>query len=223
LVNVPGANGVEREVAEGPAASVLVEAADGADLLVVGSRGRGGFKGLLLGSVSQECVQHARCPVAISGRPGLAGEDVGSTGRILVGLDGSEGARRALDWASGEARLRGARLRLLLAWQFPLGLFSEPGLLVDGETVERLAQIGREMLDEMCQGLGPVLEGLEVERVAVQGPPAAALVAGSADADLLVVGTRGHGGFAGLLLGSVSQACAHHAVCPLVVVPPPRG
>ncbi|MGA7756386.1 MAG: universal stress protein, partial [Ilumatobacteraceae bacterium] len=92
----PDADRVEVEAGRGPAASVLLAAAAraGTDMLVVGARGRGGFAGLLLGSVSQECVEHSPCPVVV-----LRGEPDASDGPIVIGLDGSEGATRALDWA----------------------------------------------------------------------------------------------------------------------------
>src|SRR6185503_12473942 len=92
---------IEQHVAQGDAAGVLVEAAAGADLLVVGSRGRGGVTGTVLGSVSRACLQHAPCPVAVV-------HDVAPTerSRIVVGVDGSPGARAALEWAYAEAELR---------------------------------------------------------------------------------------------------------------------
>jgi nucleotide-binding universal stress UspA family protein len=84
---------------------------------------------------------------------------------------------------------------------------------------ERLA---RERLDAVLDADPALLDGLEVERSVVHGAPAAVLIEAAADADELVVGTRGHGGFVGLLLGSVGQQCTHHAPCPVVIVPQAR-
>jgi nucleotide-binding universal stress UspA family protein len=141
-------------------------------------------------------------------------------GLIVVGIDGSVEARRALHWALDEARLRGARLHVVHAWlyQFTGG----PGYMPAAGTDLRgtLELEAERVLDEALASMGTV--GVEVERTAVEGPPAATLVAAAADAELLVVGSRGRGGFAGLLLGSVSQQCAHHAPCPVVIVPPAR-
>jgi nucleotide-binding universal stress UspA family protein len=143
------------------------------------------------------------------------------TPTIVVGVDGSNGARHGLEWAAEEARRRHARLGVVLAWQIPFALYPGPGTVgVDHELIDELRKLAEKRLDEACAAV-PNLEGLEVERSVVQAPPAQALVEAARDAELLVVGTRGHGGFAGLLLGSVSQQCAHHAGCPVVIVPPP--
>jgi nucleotide-binding universal stress UspA family protein len=139
---------------------------------------------------------------------------------IVVGVDGSAGAQAALRFAVEEARLRGATLRLVTAWHIPSMAYSG-GLVVpfDRREFEQNAEAACE------KALGAVREqtaDLEVERVAGEGQPAHVLLQQAKDADLLVVGTRGHGGFAGLLLGSVSQQCAQHAPCPVVIVNEPE-
>jgi len=140
---------------------------------------------------------------------------------IVVGVDGSEGASHALEWAAAEARLRGKPLTVLLAWQWPTGVYAGAGWVgITQEMVGDLERIAKERLDAACATVAPALDGVEVKRVVVEGGPAQALMQVAADADLLVVGTRGHGGFVGLLLGSVSQQCAHHSQCPIVIVPP---
>jgi nucleotide-binding universal stress UspA family protein len=141
---------------------------------------------------------------------------------IVVGVDGSEGATHALGWAATEARLRGVPLTILLAWQWPTALYvgvSWAG--VTPELFDDFEKIAQEQIDQACTAIAPSLEGVEVTRKVVEGGPAEALIEAAADADLLVVGTRGHGGFVGLMLGSVSQQCAHHSPCPIVIVPPP--
>lgn len=140
---------------------------------------------------------------------------------IVVGIDGSDGSKHALAWAAEEARLRHVSLTLVAAWTLPASAYGGMGWSGIGtELLEDLRKAAEERLDELCRELSGQLEGLTVERRVVESAPAAALVEAADGADLLVVGTRGHGGFAGLLLGSVSQQCAHHSPCPVVIIPP---
>lgn len=137
---------------------------------------------------------------------------------IVVGVDGSEHGERALDWAVKEARLRGARLRLVAAWHLPPKVYSGPGYIPTAGTRESFERFASEAVDAAATHARDA--GVEAESVIREGQAAEVLVEEAANADLLVVGSRGHGGFAGLLLGSVSAQCAHHALCPLVVVRP---
>jgi nucleotide-binding universal stress UspA family protein len=140
---------------------------------------------------------------------------------IVVGVDGSEGSKHALEWAAAEARLRNAGLKLVNAWYPPPALYGGMGWAgFDAETLSGLRELAEQRLDETCTELSDNLAGLEVERRVVEDTAATALIEAAQGADLLVVGTRGHGGFAGLLLGSVSQQCAHHSPCPIVIIPP---
>jgi nucleotide-binding universal stress UspA family protein len=134
---------------------------------------------------------------------------------VVVGVDGSEGARAALRLAVLEARLRGATLRVVHAWQIPPGFLLEPP--IDGRIFEEIAH---GVLEEAVAQLGEEAAGIDVEAALVEGQPARALTESAVDADLLVVGSRGRGGFSGRLLGSTSQQCAHHAPCPVLIVPP---
>src|SRR5579859_3671624 len=139
---------------------------------------------------------------------------------IVVGVDGSEGSGRAVEWAAEEARLRGARLRLVHAWYPPAALyggFGMPG--VSAEVIDDFRVLAEKQLEDVHTKHAAAFDGLDVERRLVEDVAAPALLEAAAGADLLVVGTRGHGGFTGLLLGSVSQQCAHHAPCPVVIVP----
>jgi nucleotide-binding universal stress UspA family protein len=139
---------------------------------------------------------------------------------IIVGVDHSDGAKAALRFAVEEARLRQARLRAVHAWQFAhLGAPAIEGSMPNtGFEFEALRSAAETALDATLQKVAPNVEDVEIERRVVQGAPAAVLVEESRAADLLVVGSRGLGGFAQLLLGSVSQQCAHHAACPVVIV-----
>jgi nucleotide-binding universal stress UspA family protein len=143
---------------------------------------------------------------------------------IVVGVDGSEGSKRALEWAAQEARLRGAALEIVFAWQPSAAVYAASGwTVIDNELFEDLFKNAEERLEQTCASVAPALDGLEVDSRVVEGPAAKTLMDAAAGADLLVVGTRGHGGFAGLLLGSVSAQCAHHSPCPVVIVPPPKS
>jgi nucleotide-binding universal stress UspA family protein len=145
-------------------------------------------------------------------------------GTVVVGVDASEGASAALRWAVTEARLRKARLRIVFAWtlSYPrgegYGYLIGPLDVVPYGGVSDQRHAAEVVLERATAHLWPEAGDLEIDREVSEGPAAEVLVEASADADLLVVGSRGHGGFVGLLLGSVSQQCAHHAACPVVIV-----
>ena len=139
---------------------------------------------------------------------------------IVVGVDHSDGAKAALGFALEEARLRQSKLRAVNAWQFSYtgaGYVAGSYPVLGGELddVRGAAEAG---LDATLREAIPDVGEVEIERRVVEGAAAAVLVEESRGAELLVVGSRGHGGFAGLLLGSVSQQCAQHAECPVVIV-----
>jgi nucleotide-binding universal stress UspA family protein len=184
-------------------APALLHAAGGAELLVVGSRDRGGFAGLLLGSVSERCLTHSPCSVAVV--PAMA--DI-PRGRVVVGVDGSAASAEALAWAAREASLRWARLHVVHAWM--------PGVGSMGAS----EQASRALLEAMVDGLGDELDdGLPDPMLqSVAGPAVEALRQCAAQADLLVLGAHGRSGLRGVLLGSVSRHCAHRPPCPTVVV-----
>jgi nucleotide-binding universal stress UspA family protein len=140
--------------------------------------------------------------------------------RIVVGIDGSPGSKTALQWAMTQAKLVGARVEAVASWQDPamngysLGWAPEP---YDGESLARLTQKTLDgTIDDVLSGLD---RPVEVSTRVVEGHPAQVLPDVAVGAQMLVVGTRGHGTFAGILLGSVSQHCVQHAPCPVVVVP----
>ena len=142
-------------------------------------------------------------------------------GRIVVGVDGSAPADEALRWAAEEARIRKATLVPVCVYTRPagwLGMGETMGAPITVEvTDDELAAYARQTLDEAVEKLEDT-GGLEIERTVLEGRPAAALTEASADADLLVVGNRGHGDLSSVLLGSVGMHCVHHAPCPVVVV-----
>lgn len=203
---------VDGLLVERAAASALIDLAVDADLLVVGTHGRSSLGALLLGSVADACVRHAPVPVAVVREGGR--ED----GPVVVGVDGSDHAGRALDWAAGEALLRRTPLRVVHAWQLPAVL--EGAWMADQryiDEVEGAAELVLQEAVDRARQAGVV----DVEGQRGLGPAVPALVDAAADASVLVVGTRGTGGFRGLLLGSVGRAAVHTAPCPVVVVPAP--
>lgn len=137
--------------------------------------------------------------------------------RIVVGVDGSPESRRALLWAVQEARLRGAHLSVIHAFTLNLGIV-EQELATD--MLVRIRREAQDLVENEVDELGETAAGLEISCAAAEGTPAKVLLGAAGEADLLVVGSRGRGGFGALLLGSVSQQCAHHATCPVVIVPP---
>jgi nucleotide-binding universal stress UspA family protein len=144
---------------------------------------------------------------------------------IIVGVDGSTEAQRALEWALREAAVRGARVRAVHAYEIPVAYtgYHAGGVMISPELTERAQEEAEQLLEKVIAAV-EVPEGVHVQREVVADlQPAQALIAQSKDADMLVVGSRGRGGFTGLLLGSVSQQCVHHATCPVVVVPPEAG
>jgi nucleotide-binding universal stress UspA family protein len=136
---------------------------------------------------------------------------------VVVGVDGSEHSARALEWAAEEAELRGARVQVVSAWHVPALVYSSGyAPMISPSTEESSEHAARAIADGAARELGD--HGLEAELLVEHGNAAEALIDASAEADLLVVGSRGHGGFTGLLLGSVSAQCAQHAHCPVVIV-----
>ena len=137
---------------------------------------------------------------------------------IAVGVDGSEGAAAALRWAAAEARLRGARLRVVHAWNVPTIAYAGGGFVPPASFEDDLGQAAETGLETWLDAAKPDLEGIEVERRVTEGHAATVLTEAAADADLLVVGSRGLGGFSELLLGSVSHQVAQRAHCPVVII-----
>ncbi len=138
---------------------------------------------------------------------------------ILVGVDGSVCARAALEYAAREAALRGAWLRVVCAWEIPPIVYAggfAPAL--DQPTLDGFRDGAETVVREAVAAAKGLQPAIECEGKAVQGQPAEVLLEEARGADLIVVGNRGHGGFASLLLGSVSHQVVHHASCPVTVV-----
>ena len=137
---------------------------------------------------------------------------------IVVGVDGSAGSVAALRFAIEEAHARGARIKAVNAWHVPAVAYGS-GIAPAPVSLSDYEQIGKTAVDSALEKVAASVNGVRITRVIRQGHATEVLVSEAKGADLLVVGSRGLGGFRGLLLGSVSQQCAQHAPCPLVVIP----
>jgi nucleotide-binding universal stress UspA family protein len=138
---------------------------------------------------------------------------------VVVGVDGSEGAKHALDFAIAEAAAHGARLRLVSAWEIPPAVLAS--VVAGGEFYEEFKENALAVVNEAAARVVELQPSLEHEEVVVEGQAGKALVDHAADADLLVVGRRGHGSFREMLLGSISRQVVAHSKCPVVVIPAP--
>ncbi|SFY47576.1 universal stress protein [Streptomyces sp. F-1] len=220
---------VEYLALEGAPGAVLPELGTEAQLLVLGSRGRGGFASLLLGSNSLAAARDAQCPVIVVPRPGreVHGEGPAEPGpRVVVGLNVDSPDDATLAFAFAEASLRGARLQVLAAYPWPLQTWSAPGQLVppmpDQDAIENETRT-------LAEGfLAPHRErhpSVRADAEAVPGDAAGSLVAASRDADLVVVGRHRRRLLApARMMGSVTQAVLLHAASPVAVLPPaPEG
>ena len=139
---------------------------------------------------------------------------------IVVGVDGSAPAQRALEFAAEESALRGARLRIISVWEVPPAVYGG-GLAppLDQETLNGFRAHAESVVQDALDHVKRLHPDCQVEGETAEGQPAELLLAEAQNADLIVVGNRGRGGFASLLLGSVSQQVVHHAPCPVLVVP----
>jgi nucleotide-binding universal stress UspA family protein len=192
-------------------APALINAAAAGNLLVVGSRGHYGFPAALLGSVSQQVALHAHGPVVV-----VRGKAEPAEGPVVVGYDGSPTAEEALHTAFEEANLRDHRLTVIHAVTAtqPSWPVSLPPLPYDREAVRLAAHTD---LQHTLQSWTAKYPDVTVAARTTIGNPARNLIAASHGAQLIVIGTRGHGGFTGLLLGSVGLHLLHHAECPLLI------
>jgi nucleotide-binding universal stress UspA family protein len=222
---VPGVDEVPVSLAVtvGPAAQELVDRSRDADLLVVGSRGRGAVRSALLGSVALHCVTHASCPVVVVhsaavGRP--------QQSRIVVGLDGSDRSRAALVAAVDEAGRRGADVVAVAAYEradYWTDLYTVALPSVEEIRADVLRGAEQMVEDVLRTSDQPGVPVPDVRIEAMRGAAGDLLLEVAEEADLLVVGSRGRGTLRGLMLGSVALHCVLHATGPVLVVHPPSG
>jgi nucleotide-binding universal stress UspA family protein len=193
---------------------VLLNAGKGAALTVVGNRGHGGFGSLLLGSVSQKVATHARHPVVV-----VRGSVDTATGPVVVGVDNTGHSEHTLGAAFEEAIRRGSSVIAIHAYEFPAA-YGVMAMSVLPFNPEDLHDAEVAALETALQPWREKFPGVPVEALVARGTAARVLVDVSSNAGLVVVGSRGHGGITGTLLGSVSLQVLHHADCPVLVVHP---
>ncbi len=202
------------EVLVGRTPAALVKHSEGANLVVVGSHGSGGLTGFLLGSVSRQVATHAKCPTVVVRPLQVDQHDV------VVGVDGSPHSLKALEWAFEQASYTGSALHVLHSWEIPptWSMVEVPSY----EPEVLIRDYGNAELRETSEAMAGFREDfpdVKVRQEVMKGSPVKSLVKASQNAALLVVGSRGLGGFRGLLLGSVSHAVVHKAACSVAVVP----
>jgi nucleotide-binding universal stress UspA family protein len=207
---------VESRVVAGPAADALAEVARDAALLVLGNRGRGGFAGLLLGSVSMRAVNSASCPTMI-----VRGTVRDPLDVVVLALDAEDAAAELLDFAFGEASRRGARLRVVNAWDVDwASVFrSEIDDEVDRAKAQTMADI-RSAVDRLLSPWRARFPDVHLDVEVAEGSPSAVLTEATRNADAIIAGARRRGDkHGGMRVGPVTQTLLHHADCPVVVVP----
>jgi len=214
IAEAAGAPRVAAEIVVGSTVPTLVDSSREAARLVVGSRGHGRLRRVLLGSVSSSLVRHAHCPVAVIHEEHPVDPSRTGVEPVVVGIDGSQVSEAATALAFEEAALRGAELVAVYAWH-DTGLMDFPGV-----DTAAMASEGELALAERLAGWRERYPDVTVRRVVVDDRPADQLIDQSREAQLVVVGSHGRGGFTGMLLGSVSQAVVQSAHSPVIVVRP---
>ena len=212
---VASGTGVETVVRSDRPAEALLAEAEGAAMIVLGTPGLRPLGRVLLGSVSVALAAHAPCPVALI-RPHAGDDEPPAEGPVVVGVDGTPVSEEAVAVAFEEASWRGARLIAVHCWHeaFLAAVFEEGRWTMDSSAVE---EHEHELLAQRLAGWPEKYPGVVVDRVVRAGRPAERLLDLADRAQLLVVGSRGRGGFSGLALGSTSQALMSYALCPVVV------
>lgn len=209
---------ITTDLRDGVTTKVLIEESAEARLVVLGSRGLGGFAELLVGSVAVSLAAHAHSPVAVV-RSSTVDAPPPVTGPVVVGVDGSPLSEAAIPFAFEAAAARGVPLRAVHAWLDidMAGSWIPLPSIVDWAVVHANEE---RILAERLAGWQEKYPTVEVQRIVTKDRPARALLRRAEDAQLIVVGSRGRGGVAGLSLGSVSQTLLHKAPCPVAVIRP---
>ena len=204
---------ISGSIVEGDAARVMLELGEHAEIIVLGSRGLGGLKGLLLGSVSTNVAAHAKGRVVI-----VPPESQFANGPVVVGIDDSKVSDPAVAEAYRQADLRKVPLVAVHTWT-PLDADALHGFGLDEEEIAEMSEQAVGAVAERMAGYGADYPDVEVRRVVIPDEPSKAILdAAGEGASMIVMGSRGRGGFTGLLLGSRSQKVLHHAKVPVMIV-----
>jgi nucleotide-binding universal stress UspA family protein len=207
-------------VERGEVGHVLVDLSTGARLLVVATHEHHLVSDVILGSHSRFVLHHGLTNVAVV--PYVVSDaETSAIRRITVGVDGSETAALALEWAAEEAQLWGAAVTVVHTWEYPY--FAPKSAVTVASALEAHAEEETESSVAALRAKRPDLNDVAVDRSVVIGSPAKQLIEAAETSDLLVVGSRGRGGFRSLLLGSVSHQVAQHAIVPVVVIRQPAN
>ncbi|CAB0714884.1 universal stress protein [Corynebacterium diphtheriae] len=206
-------------IAEGSPIDMLLDMSSDVTMIVMGSRGLGGLSGMVMGSVSAAVVSHADCPVVVV-RSDNHVTETNKYGPVVVGVDGSDVSQRATEFAFEEAQARGAKLVAIHTWMDMQVQASLAGLAAAQQEWEIIEKEQTALLKDRLQPLLERFPDVEVEMVITRDRPVRALEDCAHNAQLLVVGSHGRGGFRGMLLGSTSRALLQSAPCPMVVVRP---
>lgn len=206
-------------IAEGSPIDMLLDMSSDVTMIVMGSRGLGGLSGMVMGSVSAAVVSHADCPVVVV-RSDNHVTETNKYGPVVVGVDGSDVSQRATKFAFEEAQARGAKLVAIHTWMDMQVQASLAGLAAAQQEWEIIEKEQTTLLKDRLQPLLERFPDVEVEMVITRDRPVRALEDCAHNAQLLVVGSHGRGGFRGMLLGSTSRALLQSAPCPMVVVRP---
>ncbi|CAB0617491.1 universal stress protein [Corynebacterium diphtheriae] len=206
-------------IAEGSPIDMLLDMSSDVTMIVMGSRGLGGLSGMVMGSVSAAVVSHADCPVVVV-RSDNHVTETNKYGPVVVGVDGSDVSQRATEFAFEEAQARGAKLVAIHTWMDMQVQASLAGLAAAQQEWEIIEKEQTTLLKNRLQPLLERFPDVEVEMVITRDRPVRALEDCAHNAQLLVVGSHGRGGFRGMLLGSTSRALLQSAPCPMVVVRP---
>ncbi|HHY07928.1 MAG TPA: universal stress protein [Corynebacteriales bacterium] len=205
-----------QEIREGSPINMLLELSEEADMVVVGSRGLGGIAGALLGSVSTSVIGHAKCPVVVLREDDMYTDP--EDGPVVVGVDGSKISELALEEAFKAAEAYGTGVIAVNAWLDRAVQSTLAGVNLSSREWQRAQEEQEKMLEESLAPVKAAYPNVKVKLVVHRESPEVSLAEEACKARLLVVGSHGRGGFAGMLLGSTSRALLRLAPCPLMVV-----
>ena len=210
---------VGHTVVEGSPIDMLLDLSKESTMIVMGSRGLGGLSGMVLGSVSAAVVSHATCPVVVVREDNAVTDDT-KYGPVVVGVDGSEVSAKATEVAFEEAQARGAEL--IAVHTYLENQIHEPvsGAILGDNQYKRFEAEREQKLDDALTPLTEKFPDVKLTKVIARDRPVRALVDQAQNAQLLITGSHGRGGFKGMLLGSTSRALLQAAPCPMMVVRP---